>query len=159
MLGSRRTVDLAVQIGRDPAAVKIAGLWNNTQIADKSLVHQPGIGCHKSCKCGKAWRGAVVGPGGTQGSFSLRDYIEMMPYTLPFANAADLRRAQLGQNIARRQVIAWRMMGFQHPQGAGGIRHQRTTQPNHDPLRHWLQCGGAGIGLNVLRARSVIWQF
>lgn len=41
------------------------------------------------------------------------------------------------------------MVGFQHPQGAGGIRDNRAAKSDDDALRHRLQCGRAGVGLDV----------
>ena len=120
---SRRTLDFSVEIGRDPAAVKIARLRNDAQIADPRLVHQPGIECHVTCKGGKAGAGAVIGPSSAQGCFASAYDIEIARDALPFAKAGALSRAQRGVDILARQVIGGRVMCFQRPQGAGRLGH------------------------------------
>jgi hypothetical protein len=46
VLGSWRTFDPPLQIGRDPAAVKVARLRDDAHIADPSLVDKSGIKGH-----------------------------------------------------------------------------------------------------------------
>jgi hypothetical protein len=46
------------------------------------------------------------------------------------------------------------MVGFQHPQGAGGVGDKCAAKLDDDELRHRLQCERASIGPDVF-ARKV----
>ena len=123
MLCPRRTFDLPVQIGCDPAAIKITRLRDDAQIADPSLVHQPGVKRHMARKCRKASGWPVIGPGRARGGFITGQHVIIARHALPFAIAAALNRAQDGRDILGGQVVSGRVVRFQYPKGTAGVGH------------------------------------
>ena len=134
VLRSGRTLDLPVQIWRDPATIKVARLRDDAQITDTNFIQQGGIKRNMSRNCGKRRSGGVIGPGGAGGGRRSRHHVEIPGNPLPFAKAAALRRVQGGVNILQWQVIGRRVVGLQHPQCARRVRDKRAAKLSAEGL-------------------------
>ena len=149
MLGAARAFDVAAQIGRNPATVKVARLGLDALARDEASVHLMGIKCQVVGDWRKARRWVCITPRCSCRAVLAYNDIPVTRLPLPFAHAPPRCRDQLGSDRVGWDVVSRCMVRFENTPRIGGLDNRLAAKIYPKYMGTWFKRGRSRVVLDV----------
>ncbi len=152
---TRHSLEGASQRAGNPPAVKITRLRHHRFIIDAAPVEWTSIECDMITQHRKRRRGVRIAPANAGQNVVSCNHVPINCLALPFAEGASTGAAEDARRyVSGRNIITWRVTGFEGADARTCIGDDHTAVLDNDPRRTGFGDRRARIGPHAFLARS-----